>query len=1277
MILPAVVILAYRRATDKDSGDLDWKEFLVKEVEELHRPLTAFSCTGIHNDVVGAPTSSFDSDIPSLELPDEDNERRMAANASSAVTGESSFSSVARKEWIHAVFGKSLQSPRGFGLAQIDEYTCSGIVIDASWEKESLGITLSRLTLGLYVRHVEPGSEAAVAGVLPQSVLVAVNDIPLLAEPSKQALERLWQYEGLFSEVSANAEFYTEDAALLDLAKTKENFIIQEPVRMSFIRNGYTYTVLLLSDPPYGIEWGPCGNFALVKRNEGTHEEISRGAIVGGVNENPIDDLDHTTSAKYIKEAIDVGMAIDLKLCWPPPTARSGHWERQQIAKQSNTPTGQGKRSEPLYTKQHDGIQVKVHSFFSQSKKMSSATQNRGSGTTLSQLANLVASGEVVNMRKVLTTQNIILSKLYLPCPKLDGRLMEGWKIQQALLFGLKYHWTMHMPREKEDTFIGHNRLSELLLDFPKSLFGGFLLPLLACSSSTASNMPHSGDHQLVYDEIIKLAKSKPSLAPTMELLAMSLDYGRMQADLRAIRIKVEAAVLPMVNYESDDVEKEENGYHTAPTQQTQPNLAQSKNGIVATDSTPAKSRFPIFRKMKKSSQKQLVPSISGASRATIPGSPALVNHNAPLSLLLEEQDKELEHGMNMQRMFGCREMLFSNTLTFIKELEVICEEVEKSLQKSFPQRLAGALQPWSPNKETALLQVTNSMRERLASCSNLQLLNPIDSNEMTVALDAEGCHILPSAHCPLLLTFDCQDIDETSKSHDIFGLEQTYETLVEVVRMKSSRRAQVKRSFVVHASVAGVIKESSVSFPAGQDPNVHVWKEGNAMAFETRSSWGAPQTLSLRLSEAFITTGDNNGLKGGSNSKNQILEDVGVCWVDLANIWEETWEDSKKERIVSVCARLLPSKVCSQFDQHGELPDVFEGNMEVSIKMTSKLVLPEHRNPSLAIRKMPSRRRSLLYKHSEDLRQEMFAIEFIKACDTILKSCGLDLKLITFRCISVGKNQGFLEWVHGSIPLSELSHAFTDSIFSSKKRSKSTVSESAYAEEGDDEDEHSSVALAGVSNYETLQRFNSDVGEGDNGKVPNNPIQDYLRSFAYDADAPYMIRKDVMDTYVKSCAGYCAITYVLGVGDRHLDNLLLHQTGHFFHCDFSYILGNDPKKYLPVRISEDMINGMGGRNSDTYIMFLSLTCAAFLTLRRPENVRYLLSLVRLMDGCSLPDVETKQTIEKAILGIRQRLRLDLTEDGAITFMEKLIEDSCSSKIWYAVDAIHTLGKRF
>eukprot|EP00536_Pseudo-nitzschia_multiseries_P009935 jgi/Psemu1/202007/e_gw1.289.5.1 len=263
--------------------------------------------------------------------------------------------------------------------------------------------------------------------------------------------------------------------------------------------------------------------------------------------------------------------------------------------------------------------------------------------------------------------------------------------------------------------------------------------------------------------------------------------------------------------------------------------------------------------------------------------------------------------------------------------------------------------------------------------------------------------------------------------------------------------------------------------------------------------------------------------------------------------------------------------------------------------------------------------KRSLLYKHDDDVRQEMFAIEFMKSCDRILKSCGLNMKMLTFRAIPIGKRRGFIEWVQGS-PNASGSYVLPNN---------------------------------------------------------NNPIQDFLRSLAYDPDGLYRIKRDVMDTFVKSCAGYSVCTYVLGVGDRHLDNLLLHESGHFFHCDYSFILGKDPKKYLPMRITKEMINGMGGRKSDNFCQFLSLACAVFLTLRRPENVRYLLSLIRLLEGCGLPDLEKTQSLEAAIQGVRDRLKLDLTDEEAIIFMEKLIEDSSSSKMWIAVDAMHSLAQRF
>ena len=66
--------------------------------------------------------------------------------------------------------------------------------------------------------------------------------------------------------------------------------------------------------------------------------------------------------------------------------------------------------------------------------------------------------------------------------------------------------------------------------------------------------------------------------------------------------------------------------------------------------------------------------------------------------------------------------------------------------------------------------------------------------------------------------------------------------------------------------------------------------------------------------------------------------------------------------------------------------------------------------------------------------------------------------------------------------------------------------------------------------------------------------IQNFFRKHNPCETGPYGIQPEVMDTYVKSCAGYCVITYLLGVGDRHLDNLLLTQNGKLFHIG-TYLL--------------------------------------------------------------------------------------------------------------------------
>uniref|UniRef100_A0A8C5UCA4 Phosphatidylinositol 3-kinase catalytic subunit type 3 n=1 Tax=Malurus cyaneus samueli TaxID=2593467 RepID=A0A8C5UCA4_9PASS len=119
-----------------------------------------------------------------------------------------------------------------------------------------------------------------------------------------------------------------------------------------------------------------------------------------------------------------------------------------------------------------------------------------------------------------------------------------------------------------------------------------------------------------------------------------------------------------------------------------------------------------------------------------------------------------------------------------------------------------------------------------------------------------------------------------------------------------------------------------------------------------------------------------------------------------------------------------------------------------------------------------------VIFKHGDDLRQDQLILQIISLMDKLLRKENLDLKLTPYKVLATSTKHGFMQFIP-SVPVAEV-----------------------------------------LNSEETIQNF--------------------FRKHAPSETGPHGISAEVMDTYVKSCAGYCVITYILGVGDRHLDNLLL-----------------------------------------------------------------------------------------------------------------------------------------
>merc|ERR1740123_2373241 len=102
------------------------------------------------------------------------------------------------------------------------------------------------------------------------------------------------------------------------------------------------------------------------------------------------------------------------------------------------------------------------------------------------------------------------------------------------------------------------------------------------------------------------------------------------------------------------------------------------------------------------------------------------------------------------------------------------------------------------------------------------------------------------------------------------------------------------------------------------------------------------------------------------------------------------------------------------------------------------------------------------------------------------------------------------------------------------------------------------------------------------------NDIRRFMRQHADDIE-------ESLHRYARSCAGYSITMYLLGIGDRHLDNILLKHDGRLVHIDFGYVFGDDPHPMfrLPIKLTKEMVSAMDGPYYEEFLrnLFLVYKC--------------------------------------------------------------------------------------
>lgn len=161
----------------------------------------------------------------------------------------------------------------------------------------------------------------------------------------------------------------------------------------------------------------------------------------------------------------------------------------------------------------------------------------------------------------------------------------------------------------------------------------------------------------------------------------------------------------------------------------------------------------------------------------------------------------------------------------------------------------------------------------------------------------------------------------------------------------------------------------------------------------------------------------------------------------------------------------------------------------------------------------------------------------------------------------------------------------------------------------------------------------------------------------------------ELMERFRDSLAFWTVLTFIVGLGDRHIDNIMLLKNGTLFHIDYGYIFCKSPHVYdqSKIRLDDDMVRCLGGQTS--YTDFKNKCYQIFFVLRKYVMIIYSLMLVLCKCQPKIQDYDFDEEFFKN--HINDVMMIGQTDEEVKNGIEKIIDNSRGSISIRLTDYFH------